>query len=140
MGGWVCLKALQRLPNVKKGFALSTWNIYSDFKDVKSSDQLRQMVQDPKSGLGYIVLNTPVQEIFEPVLARPSFYDLTNDAAALRDKQIFMLDEHSNNKDLAEAIRAKNRAYFDYQVWKTDHGFTNKRVSLMNMVLSFLMR
>src|SRR6185369_16172367 len=34
MGGWVCLKALQRLPTVKKGFALSTWNIYSSFKTI----------------------------------------------------------------------------------------------------------
>lgn len=140
MGGWVCLKALQKLPKVKKGFALSTWNIYSDFKDVKTTEQLVKMVKDPKVGVEYIVLNTPVEDIFKPVLAKPMFFDLTNDAAALADKQIVMLDEHSDNKGLADAIRQKNRAYFDYQVWKTDHGFTNKRVSMINMVLSFLAR
>jgi dipeptidyl aminopeptidase/acylaminoacyl peptidase len=47
MGGWVLLKALQRLPTVRKGFALSTWNIYSDFKDVMSQDQLLKIVKDP---------------------------------------------------------------------------------------------
>ena len=31
MGGWVCLKALQELPTIKKGFALSTWDIAKDF-------------------------------------------------------------------------------------------------------------
>src|SRR5258706_6827531 len=34
MGGWICLKALSQLPGVTKGFALSTWDIYSDYKDV----------------------------------------------------------------------------------------------------------
>jgi len=140
MGGWVCLKALQRLPAVKKGFALSTWNIYSDFKNIKTKDKLFEKVRDPKAGLSYIVLNTPVEEIFSPVIENSTFYDLTNDANALASKQIVMLDEHSNNKELADAIRRSNKAYFDYQVWKTDHGFTNKRVSLMNMVLGFLKR
>jgi pimeloyl-ACP methyl ester carboxylesterase len=140
MGGWVCLKALQRLPTVKKGFALSTWNIYSDFKNIKTKDKLVEMVKDPKAGLSYVVLNTPVEEIFAPVIDKPAFYDLTNDADALSSKQVVMLDEHSNNRGLADAIRRSNRAYFDYQVWKTDHGFTNKRVSLMNIVLAFLKR
>lgn len=140
MGGWVCLKALQRLPTVKKGFALSTWNIYSDFKNIRTKDKLNEMVKDPKAGLAYIVLNTPVEEIFAPVLERPKFYDLTNDADALAEKQIVMLDEHPSNKELAETLRRSNKAYFDYQTWKTDHGFTNKRVSLMNLVLAFLKR
>ncbi|HEV7701441.1 MAG TPA: alpha/beta fold hydrolase [Pyrinomonadaceae bacterium] len=140
MGGWVCLKALQKLPTVRKGFALSTWNIYSDFKDVKTRDQLIAMVKDPKAGVQYMVLNTPVEDIFLPVLDKPYYYDVTNDAVALAGKQIIMLDEHSDNKGLAEAIRGANKTFFDYQVWPTDHGFTNKRVSLMNLVLSFLKR
>lgn len=140
MGGWVCLKALQKLPNVKKGFALSTWDIYSDFKDVKSREELTKMVKDPKAGVEYIVLNTPVEDIFSAVLERPAAFDLRSDVQALSGKQIVMLDEHGRNKDLAESIRRSNKAFFDYQVWKTDHGFTNKRVSLMNMVLSFLKR
>ena len=49
-----------------------------------------------------------------------------------------MLDEHTNNKTLAENIKTHNKAYFDYQVWQTDHPFTNKRVSLIKKVLWFL--
>lgn len=140
MGGWVALKALQKLPTVRKGFALSTWNIYSDFKDVKTQEQLLAIVKNPKASPGYFVLNSPPEEIFAPVIAKPAYFDPTNDAKALADKQIVMLDEHPDNKGLADALRGSNKAYFDYQVWKTDHGFTNKRVSLMNMVLSFLAR
>ena len=51
-----------------------------------------------------------------------------------------MLDEHSKNKEIAKAIKSTNNTYFDYEVWNTDHAFTNKRVSLINMVLAFLDR
>jgi hypothetical protein len=40
----------------------------------------------------------------------------------------------------AHTIKSFNKSYFDYQVWQTDHPFTNKRVALIKMVLSFLDR
>lgn len=135
MGGWVCLKALQRLPGIKKGFALSTWNIYSDFSNVKNEQQLKESIKQQGK---YFVLNTPPEQIFRPVIADPLYYDLKNDSLALSDKQIVMLDEHYNNKELAAAIKNNNRKYFDYEVWDTDHSFSNKRISLINKVLAFL--
>ena len=98
MNGWVCLKALQELPGIKKGFALSTWDIHSDFKKVMTEKELM----------------------------------------ALAKKQIVMLDEHSRNSALANALKSENNSYFEYEVWQTDHPFTNKRVALIKMVLSFL--
>lgn len=138
MGGWVCLKALAQLPGIKKGFALSTWDIYGDFKDVHAAQQLEARLKDPNAGAAYFVLNTPVKEIFQPVITDPSYYNIENDTAALAGKQIIMLDEHSGNKALARALQKSNHNYFDYEVWQTDHPFTNKRVSLMNKVLDFL--
>jgi len=135
MGGWVCLKALAQLPGIKKGFALSTWDIYRDFKDVKSE---QQMMERAKQGGNYFVLNTPLKELFEPVVKHPSFYKIQNDTAGLAGKQIIMLDEHHGNSQLAETMRRSNHSYFDYEVWQTDHPFTNKRVSLINKVLAFL--
>ncbi len=135
MGGWVCLKALQELPGIQKGFALSTWNIYSEFRDVKNDAQLREKVKELPN---YFVLNTPTLQLFEPVIADPLYYDLQNDSASLSDKEIIMLDEHHHNKELADAIKNNNRKYFDYEVWDTDHPFTNKRISLINKVLTFL--
>jgi len=138
MGGWVCLKALQKLPNVKKGFALSTWNIYGDFKNIKTEQQIINKVK--LEGGEIFVLNTPTKAIFGTVVNEPDYFNLANDARALSDKQIIMLDEHSNNKEIAGAIKSSNKAYFDYDVWHTDHPFTNKRVSLINKVLEFLAR
>jgi len=138
MGGWVCLKALQKLPDVKKGFALSTWNIYGDFKNVKTKQEINNKVK--AEGGNIFVLNTPTKVIFESVVNEPNYFNLANDARALSDKQIIMLDEHSYNKEIAASIKNSNKSYFDYEVWQTDHPFTNKRISLMNMVLAFLDR
>jgi pimeloyl-ACP methyl ester carboxylesterase len=138
MGGWVCLKALQKLPGVKKGFVLSAWDIYADYKNVKSEKQMLALAKNPHTGGDYFVLNTPVKEIYERVLKRPDYFNLLNVAKALADKQIIMLDEHPSNKPIADAIRKENKSYFDYQVWQTDHAFTNKRVALIKLVLTFL--
>ena len=138
MGGWVCLKALQQLPAVKKGFALSTWDIYGEFKNINSAQQIITKVK--KEGGEIFVLNTPTKTIYETVVNDPDYFNLVIDARALSDKQITMLDEHSNNKEIAAAIKSSNKAYFDYEVWYTDHSFTNKRISLINKVLDFLDR
>lgn len=135
MGGWVCLKSLAQLPGIRKGFALSTWDIYNDFKDVHSEQQMLNIAQ---AGGNYFVLNTPLKELFEPVVKNLPYFKIQNDSAALAGKQIIMLDEHNGNKALAESLRRSNRAYFNYEVWHTDHPFTNKRISLINKVLAFL--
>jgi pimeloyl-ACP methyl ester carboxylesterase len=135
MGGWICLKALSQLPGVRKGFALSTWNIGYDLKDIKTEEE---MMKKAKTSGEYFVLNSSIKDIFMPVLNDRGYYDLNNDAAALANKQVIMLDEHNGNKQLAETIKGANKSYFNYEVWNTDHPFTNKRVALMKKVLAFL--
>jgi pimeloyl-ACP methyl ester carboxylesterase len=135
MGAWICLKALSQLPGITKGFALSTWDIYSNFKSVTTEQQLRVKLNERQE---YFVLNTPQEKIFQPVIANLSDYNLQNDTSALSGKQIIMLDEHTRNKEIADAIKKSNHNYFGYEVWQTDHSFTNKRISLINKVLDFL--
>lgn len=67
-----------------------------------------------------------------------AYFNLANDGMKLANKQIIMLDEHTKNKQIADALQQSNHAFFEYQVWETDHPFTNKRVSLINKVLAFL--
>ena len=140
MGGWICLKALQQLPIIKKGFALSAWNIADDYKKVLTEKEMLQLANDPNTGGKYFVLNASLKELFSPVIQNREYFNLANDGKALADKQIIMLDEHFRNKQLAEALKVANKSYFDYEVWQTDHPFTNKRVSLINKVLEFLDR
>lgn len=138
MGGWVCLKALEQLPQVKKGFALSTWNIYGDLKAIQSEKQLIELTKNQNIFPDYFVLNSTTTNIFLPAFKEISFYKLATDAKSLKDKQLIMLDEHTGNKEIADTIKELHLPFFDYQVWETDHGFTNKRVSLMNKLISFL--
>ncbi len=140
MGGWVCLKALQQLPGIKKGFALSTWNIARDYERVLTEKERLELANTPDSGSKYFVLNASLKELFGPVMQDRDYFNLSRDAKALAGKQVIMLDEHSRNKQLADTLKAANTAYFEYDVWQADHSFTNKRVSLMNKVLEFLGR
>lgn len=135
MGGFVCLKALEFLPGVKKGFALSTWDIYSSVKSAPGENKAKTMEQATGK---YFVLNATAEEMYGPVISNEKYFNFHNGVDALSNKQIIMLDEHNRNKELAADIKAHNKAYFDYQVWQTDHPFTNKRVSLMKKVLWFL--
>ncbi|HXB91803.1 MAG TPA: alpha/beta fold hydrolase, partial [Puia sp.] len=138
MGGWICLKALQALPQIKKGFALSTWNIYGDYTRVMNQKERTDLANNPELGAKYFVLNASLKEIFEPVARQPDYFNLAIDGKALADKQIIMLDEHHRNKEIADALKLANKTFFKYEVWDTDHPFSNKRVSLMNELIAFL--
>jgi hypothetical protein len=138
MGGWICLKALQKLPTIKKGFALSTWNIGNDYKNVSTDQEMLRLANDPNTGGKYFVLNTSLKELYTPVIRNKKYFNLVNDGKLLTEKQIVMLDEHNGNKQVADTIEIVNKSGFEYQVWQTDHGFTNKRVSLIKKVIAFL--
>jgi len=140
MGGWVSLKAIQAIPQIKKAFALSTWDIYGDYKKVMNENELMDLANNPETGGKYFVLNASLKEIFGPVLQQPGYFNLAADGNALAGKQIVMLDEHHRNKGIADALKLANTSYFKYEVWETDHPFSNKRVSLMNELISFLNR
>ena len=138
MGGFVCLKALEQLPQIKKGFALSTWNIFGDLKNIQSEKQLSELSKNPTIFPNYFVLNSTTTDILLTAFKEISYYKLATDAKSLSGKQIILLDEHAGNKEIADSIKEMHLSFFNYQVWETDHGFTNKRVSLMNKLISFL--
>lgn len=140
MGGWVCLKAIQQLPTIKKAFILSGWDIYHQYKRQLTGTDLTAFNINPDTLGKYFVLNGSLKERFEPVIKRDDYYNLEKNIQPLKGKQIIMLDEHDRNKKIAEAIENLNPPFFKYYVWQTDHAFTNKRVALMNMLLSFLDR
>ncbi len=133
MGGWVCLKALQKLPGIQKGIAISAMVIFNVATDKQVLAAREKQADD------YFVLSKKSgEDLYKPVLDNPGYFNLANDAVALSQKQIIMLDENQKNQSIAESIKNKNKAYFEYEVWQTDHPFTNKRVALIKKVLAFL--
>ena len=98
------------------------------------------MMTNSDAGVHYFVLNSSLHEIFDPVIKDKDYFNLALGAKALAHRQVIMLDENTHNSALAGALKSANESYFDYEVWQTDHPFTNKRVALMNKVLAFLDR
>lgn len=130
MGAWVCIKALELIPTVKKGIALSTWNIGTYYNSIS-----------PKTGRNLFMLNTTLDELYNSVDQNKDYYNLINDNfESVKGTQIMMIDEHKFNNKLAETIKKSNPSYFEYYVWQTDHSFTNKRTTLMKRLLEFLNR
>jgi pimeloyl-ACP methyl ester carboxylesterase len=136
MGGFVCLQALRANPGIKKGFAVSAWDIYRDIKEAVTKGTMHE--QEKEADDIFVLNKASSKALFDPVLKEPGFFDLDQAASALSGKQVYMLDEHNDNKALASVIEKANRNYFHYEVWDTDHSFTNKRGSLIKAVIAFL--
>jgi acetyl esterase/lipase len=137
MGGFVCLKALQEMPDIKKGFALSAWDIYQNI----TTQSAKGLAAQEKEADDYFVLNKKSgKALFAAVASEADFHNLKNASGPLSNKQVVMLDEHHRNESLANTLKSANKNYFVYEVWDTDHSFTNKRGSLIKKVIAFLDR
>ena len=66
--------------------------------------------------------------------------ELTNDSISEITKLYAEAFNHQGNKQIADKIKETNKSYFDYEVWQTDHPFSNKRISLINKIITFLER
>jgi len=137
MGGWICLKSLQLIPGLKKGFACSAWDLCSSTINARNKGP-QALEKEEKERGKYFVLRQSGKGLVDAVLKDTTFHDLLHHGAVWQDKQLFMLDEHDHNRALADSIRSYNKTGYTYEVWKTDHPFTNKRQSLTKAVLAFL--
>jgi hypothetical protein len=72
------------------------------------------------------------------VLANASAYQLTAIGPALGTRQLVFLDENRRNEAWIKRVGAANKASFRYEVWDTDHPFSNKRLALTKTVVAFL--
>lgn len=138
MGGWAGLKAIEQLPQIKKAFILSAWDIFNQYKRQLTGTELNAYNVNANTLGKYFVLNGSLNDRFKPVIDRDDYYSLEKNISPLKEKQIVMLDEHDRNKNIAEAIQNLNPVYFEYDIWQTDHSFTNKRISMINKLLWFL--
>lgn len=134
MGGWIALKALAQLPEIKKTVILSPWDIYGT---AASTDGSRAATEKYADGL-FMLRKASGNALMTPVLANAQAFQLTAIGPALSTKQLVFLDENRRNEAWIKPIGAANKAGFRYEVWDTDHPFSNKRVALTKTVLKFL--
>ncbi|WP_216691019.1 alpha/beta hydrolase family protein [Hymenobacter siberiensis] len=135
MGGWVGLQAMAQLPALKKAVILSPWDIYTAAAE---PDKARLAAFEQYADGLFMLHNTSGKALLAPVLANASAYQLTALGPGLRTRQLVFLDENRRNEAWIKLIGAANKAGFRYEVWATDHPFSNKRVALTKTVLDFL--
>jgi uncharacterized protein len=141
MGAWASLRSMERLPQVKKVFALSTANFYINLITVSTEQQLITIGKEhPEYFENYPMLTTKTFDMLFAAWKNRNYFDLAAKPASYKGKQIIMLDEDKRNEELAGALKSSTPSFFEYQVWETDHSFTNKRASLANKVIAFLER
>lgn len=135
MGGWAALKALPRLPAIRKAILLSTGDMYGEANgpDPAHAAEFEQYL----NGL-FMLHNTSGKAQLAAMRANPAAYELTGIGPALRDRQLVFLDENRRNEAWIKPIGAANKAGFRYEVWNTDHPFSNKRIALTKAVIEFL--
>lgn len=139
MGAWASLRAMEKLSQVKKVFALSTSNFYINLKTVSTEQQLITIGKEhPEYFENYSMLTTKTFDMLFAAWKNINYFDLAANPASYKGKQIVMLDEDKRNEDLAGFVKNSNPSFFEYQVWETDHSFSNKRASLANKVIGFL--
>jgi esterase/lipase len=137
MGGWVALKSAVHLKFVKKIFVLSTWNLYNDVLWCKKKNILDSVFIKEAESLSEIKISSG-KALFEPVLKDSTAFMLTTDLQKMKNKCVFMLDEHKENKLIADSLR-KHTQSLTYEVWEnTDHNFTTKRIAMTRKLISFL--
>ena len=135
MGGWVALKALAQQPGIKKAIILSPMDIYAVAAMSKTPSDTG--FETYVAGL-FMLHNTSGHALLAAVQANSAAYELTAEAVPLRTKQLVFLDENRRNEQWIKTIGAANKASFRYEVWDTDHPFSNKRIALTKAVLTFL--
>ncbi len=135
MGGWVGLQAVAQLPILKKAVILSPWDIYATATNPDKAALAH--FEQYADGL-FMLHNTSGQAMLAPVLATPAAYQLAAIGPMLSAQQLVFLDENRRNEAWVKAIGAANKAGFRYEVWATDHPFSNKRVALTKTVIEFL--
>ena len=135
MGGWVALKALAQQPDIKKAIILSPMDINAVVAMSKTPSDTG--FETYVAGL-FMLHNTSGHALLAAVQANTAAYELAAEAVPLSTKQLVFLDENRRNEQWIKTIGAANKASFRYEVWDTDHPFSNKRIALTKAVLTFL--
>ena len=135
MGGWVALKALAQQPGIKKAIILSPMDISAVVAMSKTPSDTG--FETYVAGL-FMLHNTSGHALLAAVQANSAAYELAAEAVPLSTKQLVFLDENRRNEQWIKVIGAANKASFRYEIWDTDHPFSNKRIALTKAVLTFL--
>jgi len=129
MGGKVALLSGAKDERVNKIVLCSPWNYGAGQKP--SIEQIKQFYQYTIQPL--FMLNTELESFTQDIYSTWESVDLKQYKNQLSEKKILILDENERNKDWIDYL-----GNIDYQIMKTDHKFSDKRLELIEKVTEWL--
>ncbi len=129
MGGGVALLSGAQDNRVNKVALYSPWNYGEEEKP--NQEQTEQFYQNAIKPL--FMLNTNLESFTKDINENWESFDLKPYKSRLKAMKILILDENDRNKSWIEDI-----GNVDYQIWKTDHSFSDKRLELIEKVSNWL--
>ena len=132
LGGGLSLIAGMNDARVKRIVALSIFNPYQ----YATSDSAKA---DLKSLIEYIaplsMLKCNADTFVNEMVLEKDNYNIEELLSKEKNKPILVIDEHQHNQYIKKYLLNKN---IEYEVWNTDHGFTNKRIALTKRIVKWL--
>ncbi|WP_051189783.1 alpha/beta hydrolase family protein [Daejeonella oryzae] len=120
-------------PRVKAIAGISVFNPYTIFKGNETKGNLTSL-KEYISSLG--VLNCDPNTYLKELLSNVISYNI-EELVKKTKKPILIIDEHKNNMYLN---KYKDKETLKYQIWSTDHAFTNKRIALSVELNNWLLK
>jgi len=129
MGAKVALLSGAQDKRVHKIAVYAPWNYGAG--PVPSDELVKQFYQNTIKPL--FMLNTELESFTKDYFLNRKSFDLKQYKNQLNTKKILILDNHKGNKNWIEYI-----GNIDYQIMKTDHSFSDKRLELIKKVSEWL--
>lgn len=145
VGGFIALKAGQLNKELKCTVALAPGNLYETTKRFHDRDDDGSPISLPDAlGTPQVSLNGySIADVFRSVIETPAYFDLASSMDLFEDRPLMIVAGEYDQTTTIETIEpfveaAKNHTDIYYQVFKADHSFSQKRITLARSVSNWM--
>ena len=142
MGGWLALMSAAADSSIACSVALDFWNVGEDGREMSSdrkADSTATAYIQSVSGAG-APLSADGLALAAEIKAHDNEWDPIRSAALLRARPLLLISTTANqsHQRLTAAVRQGSTNRLTALQWKTDHGFSDRRIRLAHTVVEWL--
>jgi uncharacterized protein len=142
LGGWLALMGGQTDSTIGCRAALDFWNVGDDGRRMRSDRQLDSAATAYSAWLsapGGPLDSDGAQALSAEMKEHAELWDPVHEAGAMSSRPFLLISTTANESHvkLVAALRARGKKVTAVQ-WKTDHGFSDRRVRLARTILGWL--
>ena len=142
MGGWLALMSAAADTSITCSVALDFWNVGGDGREMSSdskADSTATAYIQSVSGAGAPLSANGLALVAE-IKAHGTEWDPIGSAALLRARPLLLISTTANDshQPLSAAVRQGSANRLTALQWKTDHGFSDRRIRLAHTIIGWL--